>query len=105
MAMANLDIIAPLPRFWASIKTCIPLPKCSAPNTSFDKATHIFVKEIFSIVLDMLNPKTIEFQKIMMESYGAYHAYILSCLGFFKTKNNCNNVPQFARAYLMLGVA
>jgi len=51
MAMANLRIIAPLPRFWASTKTCTPLPKCSAPNTSFDKATRIFVKEIVSIVL------------------------------------------------------
>jgi len=67
MAMANLDIIAPLPKFWASIKTCTPFPKCSAPNTSSDKATHIFAKEIVSIVLDMLNPKTIEFQKIVME--------------------------------------
>jgi hypothetical protein len=57
MAMANLDIIAPLLRFWASIKTCTPFPECSAPNTHFDKAAHIFAKEIVSIVLDMLNPK------------------------------------------------
>jgi hypothetical protein len=98
MAMANLDIIAPLPRFWASIKTCIPLPKCNAPNTSFDKAAHIFAKEIVSIVLDMLNPKTIEFQKIMMEKL-----WCLPCLhpllpGFFQNQKQLQQCATICKS-------
>jgi len=86
MAMTNLDIIVPLPRFWASIKTYTPLLECCAPNTSSDKAAHIFAKEIVSIVLDMLNPKIIEFQKIVMEKL-----LCLPCLhpllpGFFQNQ-------------------
>jgi len=86
MVMANLDIIAPLPKLWASIKTCTPFLECSAPNTRFDKATHIFAKEIVSIVLDMLNPKTIEFQKIVMEKLLCLPCLHPLLFGFFQNQ-------------------
>ncbi len=81
--MANLKIIAPLPRFWASTETCTPFLECRASNTSSSMATHIFAKEIISIVLDMLNPKTIKFQKIVMEKLLCLHPLLP---GFFQNQ-------------------
>jgi hypothetical protein len=84
--MENLDIIAPLPRFWASTKACIPILECSAPNTGSNRVPHIFAKEIVSIVLDMLNPKTIEFQKIVMEKLLCLPCLHPHLLGFFQNQ-------------------
>jgi len=82
----NLDIIAPLPRFWASRETCTPFLECSALNTSSNKATHIFAKEIVSIVLDMLNLKIVEFQKIVMEKLLCLPCLHLLLPGFFQNQ-------------------
>ncbi len=57
------------PKFLASIQTCAPFPKCSASNTFTYKGAHNFAKEITCIMLEMLNQKSMEFQRTMMEKF------------------------------------
>jgi hypothetical protein len=70
MAMSSIaEVHVTLHEFWASRYTCAPFPKCSAPNTFIDKGAHNFAKEITCIMLNMLNQKSMEFQRTMMEKF------------------------------------